>query len=94
MLRLKVNYLNYHESKKNLYGLPQQNCVNKLQSAVPSVCFPEHNAQLFTPYDVTPRRANHETHRHEMNLKRQIAALRLVLPAHRVLSLDTGCPEI
>ena len=29
-----------------------------------------------------------------MTLKRQIAALWLVLPAHSVLSLETGCPEI
>ena len=84
MLRMRVNHLNYHESKKHIRSIKTKLWKNWNQlinvSAVTTIY-----TQLFNPADVTPREANQKTHRLDMNLKRQIAARWLVL-------LYTPCP--
>ena len=73
MLRMKVNYLNYHESKKPMRPVTTKLCKQIAISC--SLCLlSEQDAQLITPSDVTPRGTNQETHRLKMTLKRQIAA--------------------
>ena len=84
MLRMRVNHLNYHESKKHIRSIKTKLWKNWNQlinvSAVTTIY-----TQLFSPADVTPREANQKTHRLDMNLKRQSAALWLV-------PLYTPCP--
>ena len=74
MLRMKVNYLNYHESKKPMRSVKTKLCKNCDQLFTLSAVRTSY-AQLFTPSDVTPRGTNPKTHRLNMTLKRQIAAL-------------------